>query len=394
MTIKTRFNKGYAGNVCLDHLDVRLIVDDKERHQWHELVAKHHYLHNANVIGPQRLYAVECCGKCVALLSFSLSSWHLYQRDQWIGWNEIQRRSRIHLIVQNSRFLIMPGVNTRNLASKSLSLCLNRLSADWMKEYGHPVLLVETFVDKIYPGTSYRADNWIRLGETQGFSRSGNSFYIANGAPKTLWIKPLRPDAAELLSAPVMPPELACHERELSIPTLSRQYSEHKLDSLFKTFAHVTDPRASNKSYSLAVGLSIITCGFMAGCEGLVECVELAKCLSAGQKRALRCKFDRNTREWSVPSHATLWRMLGCIDPVELQRLIGEWYNGQTDKLPTAISMDGKTLCGSLDPDGNALHPVSAISHDIDTPFFCRRPQTTKVARAKREKILSPSCPC
>lgn len=392
MAIKTKFSKGCAGNICLDHLQARLIDGDAESKQWRELVVKHHYLHNANIIGPQRLYVIECGGKCVALLSFSISSWHLLQRDNWIGWNEIQRRRRISLVVQNSRFLIMPGVNTRNLASKSLSLCLNRLNDDWMREYGHPVLLVETFVDKAYPGTSYRADNWIRLGETQGFSRNGNAFYIANGAPKTLWVKPLRPDAVKLLSSPTLPPELACFERDLDMPTLTSQYAVNKLESLFDAFNSVTDLRASNTKYRLGASLAIITCGFMAGCEGLIECVEFAKHLSPAQKRALRCKFVRETREWDVPCHTTLWRAIGCIDPVELQRLVSEWYNSQAQKPPTAIAVDGKTMCGSLDPDGNAIHVVSAISHDPATPFFCRRPQTTKVAREKRaETSLSPS---
>jgi hypothetical protein len=109
----------------------------------------------------------------------------------------------------------MPGVNTPNLASKVLSLCQKRLFEDWYARYHHPVLVLETFVERCYPGTSYRADNWIRLGETRGFSRGGPDFYCRNDAPKTLWVKELYPGARQDLSSCVLPAELAPFERKL-----------------------------------------------------------------------------------------------------------------------------------------------------------------------------------
>jgi hypothetical protein len=83
---------------------------------------------------------------------------------------------------------------------------------------------------------------------------------------------------------------------------------------------------------------------------------------------------------------------MGIIDPVELQRVISDWYNGQSTKVPTAIALDGKTLCGSLDEKGNALHGVSAVSHSNTPPFFSRRPQTTKAMRERRLEISSAPC--
>ncbi len=392
MTISTRFSKGMAGNIRLDHIKVRPIESDAEKGTWNELICKHHYLHNAMLCGPQIRYVAECRGKCMALVSFSIASWHLGARDRWIGWDERQRLSRLGFIVQNSRFLIMPGVNTPNLASKVLSLCQKRLQDDWMQRYDQPLLLMETFVDKCYPGTSYRADNWIRLGQTQGFSRGGLGFYRTNDAPKTLWIKELRPNAAKLLSAAVLPPELAPYERKLEGDELARVFTCKTLESLCDVFRELPDPRrAAGRRYSLASCLSIVACGLLVGCEGLKECSDFGRELKQNQLRALSTHRNRETRKYVAPCHNTLWRICSKVDPVEFERLVGEWYNSGVGKPPKAYALDGKTLCGSLDDEGNALHVVSAVSHDR-TPFFFKRRRTIKAGKARRHETLSPGC--
>jgi len=376
-----------GGNIRLEQIKVRPIESDKEKDRWNALICEHHYLREARLCGPQIRYVAECRGKCVALASFSSAAWHLDARDRWIGWDERQRLSRLGFIAQNSRFLIMPKVNTPNLASKVLGLCQKRLQNDWMQRYGQPLLLLETFVDKCYPGTSYRADNWVRMGQTQGFSRNGPEFYRRNDAPKTLWVKELRPGAAKILAASALPPELAPHERKLDGDELARVFTCKTLESLYDVFNELPDPRrAAGRRYRLASCLSIVACGLLVGCEGLKECADFGRELKQRQLRALRTHRNRRTHTYTAPCHNTLWRICSVVDPVEFELLVGEWYNSGIGKPPKAYAMDGKTLCGSLDEEGNALHVVSAISHDR-TPFFFKRRQTTRVAKVKRHVI-------
>jgi hypothetical protein len=170
MSICLKSKRGKRRSIQLKQVKVRLIRPN-EKESWDELMRSHHYLSSSRLGGRQLKYVAECHGQCLALISFSSCSYHLAPRDRWIGWDQNQLEKRRDLVVQNSRFLVMPGVNEKNLASKILSLCTNRLSADWENNYGHPVLLVETFVDLKYSGTSYSASGWTRLGETKGFYR-------------------------------------------------------------------------------------------------------------------------------------------------------------------------------------------------------------------------------
>jgi len=109
----------------------------------------------------------------------------LRARDQWIGWSEEQRRRRLPLIANNCRFLLLPDKTFPNLASRSLSLASHRLSADWQIRYGHPVVVVETFVDpEQFCGTVYSASGWQELGQTDGFGRVRRDFYVQHNKPK------------------------------------------------------------------------------------------------------------------------------------------------------------------------------------------------------------------
>ena len=386
MAIMTRFFKGLQGSVQLKQIKVRPVETNDEKARWNELICKHHYLHDATLCGRQIRYVAECRGKCVALISFGSSSWHLSGRDKWIGWDEAQRLSRLNFVLQNSRFLIMPGVSTPNLASKVLSLCQKRLPKDWLDRFNQPILLLETFVERCYPGTSYRADNWIRLGQTQGFSRCSSKFYRLNDTPKTLWVKELRPNAAKLLSSIEIPADLAPFERKLDCDEQARVFTSKTLDSLYDVFNALPDPRRrSGRRHSLACCLSIVACGFLLGCEGLGECTSFGRELKPAQMRALRMFKDKNGK-YKAPCHNTLWRIFSLIDPIEFERLIEQWCNSTTTKFPTAFALDGKTLCGSLDEGGNALHVASPVPHE-SSPFLFKRRRITKVGKAKQQEI-------
>lgn len=389
MALKKKFSKGMKGDIRINQLKVQFVCDDTEKTQWNRWIEKYHYLGSANLCGRQLRYAITCRGKTVALLSFSAPAWHLAPRDEWLRWDEYQRLCRLDFIAQNSRFLVMPGVNTANLASKAISLSLNRLAEDWMTYYGHPLLLVETFVDKRFEGTCYQADNWIRLGETRGYSRSSENFYKENHNPKTLWVKELRSNAAETLRAASLPEELALYERELDIDQKARVFFKtDTLDSLFDAFSSLQDPRRKQgRCHSMASCLAIIACGMLAGCEGLNECAEFGRALKPSQMRALRVKYDRIRKKYLPPCHNTLWRVMSMIDPIDFERRVTHWYNSSLNGTPQAYAIDGKTLCNSFDDNGNPIHIVSAVSHDGTPFFFGRSPPITKAMNLKRHAI-------
>lgn len=137
------------------------------------LLARYHYLSFKQPVGENMAYlAADRHGRPLACLLFGSVAWSCAVRDQHIGWNVKQRRERLHLLTNNHRFLILPWVQVLCLASHLLGMIARRLSQDWQAKYGHPILLLETFVDRRFQGTCYRAANWLRLGQTTGRTRN------------------------------------------------------------------------------------------------------------------------------------------------------------------------------------------------------------------------------
>src|SRR6266481_4805215 len=118
-------------SASLAEVQAQLITSVKDKARARRLLAKHHYLGDVRAVGEQLWYAIAAGGIWLGVLVFCAASRRLRARDQWIGWSEEQRRRRLPLIVNNCRFLLLPDKTFPNLASRSLSLCLHRLSADW-----------------------------------------------------------------------------------------------------------------------------------------------------------------------------------------------------------------------------------------------------------------------
>ena len=115
----------------LDQLHADLVVSPKEIQRWNDMVCEHHYLKNANLVGEQLRYVVTYQGQWVALLGWSAASFHLKDREKWLSWSNLQRRSRLHLLAQNSRFVVLVDrTQWPNLASRSIALVCQRLSQD------------------------------------------------------------------------------------------------------------------------------------------------------------------------------------------------------------------------------------------------------------------------
>lgn len=163
-------------------------------------LARHHYLGYRGPVGEHLAYlARDRHGHDVACLLFGAAAWKTAPRDQFIGWDHAARTRRLGLIAGNTRFLILPWVRVPHLASHLLALVLRRLSADWQAKYGHPIYLVETFVDRSrFKGTCYRAANWTLVGQTQGRSRQ-DRHYTLRVPVKDIYLYPLTPDFHEKL---------------------------------------------------------------------------------------------------------------------------------------------------------------------------------------------------
>ena len=166
------------------------------------LLEHHHYLSHRGTVGENMQYLVsERQGNPLACVLFGAAAWQCRARDEHIGWNAATRARGLSYVTNNTRFLILPWVRVPHLASHVLGRIARRLSADWQEKYGHPIHLLETFVDTSrFAGTCYRAANWRMAGVTTGRTRQ-NKTMIPQAAPKAVWLYPLREDFREALCA-------------------------------------------------------------------------------------------------------------------------------------------------------------------------------------------------
>jgi hypothetical protein len=164
-----------------------------DRVLWRQLVKGYHYLGYRVAFGASVSYLIYLSGQTLAGgIQFSSGAWRIRCRDQWIGWDDKQREKNLQKVVSNTRFLILPWVTVSNLASKSLSLGVQRLKADWPGLYGVRPALVESLVDvSRYRGGCYRAANWRFVGMTSGRGRMDREGKRHGAAPKAVFVYPL-----------------------------------------------------------------------------------------------------------------------------------------------------------------------------------------------------------
>jgi len=164
-------------------------------------LARHHYLGHRGPVGEHLAYlARDRHGRDVACLLFGAAAWKAAPRDRFIGWDDTTRAKRLNWTTNNTRFLILPWIQVPHLASHLLARTLRRLGRDWQAKYGHPVYLVETFVDRSrFKGTCYRAANWTLVGQTQGRSRQDRDRTLQVPV-KDIYLYPLRKDFRDILT--------------------------------------------------------------------------------------------------------------------------------------------------------------------------------------------------
>jgi hypothetical protein len=349
----------------LDRVEVILLGEDAAQlARYDALMEAHHYLHNSQLVGERLRYVAVFDGEWLALLSWSAAAYHLKDRDAWVGWSVTQRRSRLALLANNSRFAILPGVDCPNLATRVLALNLARLSADWERAYGHPILAVESFVDsQWFRGTCYRAQGWTLLGQTQGFGRHAEDYYTAHARPKQLWVRELGCAARATLRADVLPPALQPVEDKVLPRAAVPLKAVH---ALVERCRAVPDWRGTKgRDYPLAGLLAMIVLATLCGVvRGQRDLAAFASGLSQAQLRALLCRKGRDGR-YQSPKETTFYRILTTVDAALYGRVLREWAEASLGpSADTLVAIDGKAQCGSTPhcPDEQKAQLVGAVS--------------------------------
>lgn len=182
------------------------LIENSDSALWRQFIQRYHYLGCRVPVGAHLRYFVHSAkGQILACLLWTSPAWKMAARDRWIGWTSHQRARNLQYIVNNSRFLILPWVQVKNLASAILARSARQLPHDWSQHYGYTPLLLETLVDVTrFNGTCYHAANWITLGETTGRGRM-DRHHKARGTLKRIFVLPLHRRVQQRLCATVLP---------------------------------------------------------------------------------------------------------------------------------------------------------------------------------------------
>src|SRR6266700_8308058 len=173
-------------------LELARVEGPAESRRWREQVERYHYLGGPVPFGAHLRYWVRNRDRELACLLWTSPAWKMQARDVWIGWSDEQRRHNLQSIVNNGRFLMLPWVQVKGLASKILARSARQMPDDWRAHYGHRPLLLETLVDPTrFRGTCYRAANWIHVGQTAGRGRMDRAHKAQDQAIKDIYVYPL-----------------------------------------------------------------------------------------------------------------------------------------------------------------------------------------------------------
>lgn len=321
-------------------------VASEDRIPWFDgLLAGHHYLGAGRSVGDYLRQVVEVDGKAVALLVWGPACYALKDRDLWISWSANQRLERLKLIVQNRRFLLLRQKGeSPNLASQAMGAALRALPEQWRQRFGYRPLLAESFTDpEAYAGTCYKASNWEAVGHSAGYSRHRADYYIPNDRPKRLWLRPLVPEARQLLRSLDLP---ADYRAGLAAPPSGTlPVNAQQLGSLLDVFRQAPDPRDSNTRYRIGPVLTLIAMALLAGRREIAEIARFATTLRPPQRRRMGLPLKKGARRfYEVPGYGVFYQVLTRMDPEAFATLLNGWLQSRAGTLPQALALDGKMI--------------------------------------------------
>jgi predicted transposase YbfD/YdcC len=330
----------------LDHCHLRLLTRAEDIARCDQAIIEHHYLKNVTLVGEHLRYGLVYQGRSLAFATWSSAAFHLKDRDTFIGWSPEQCRRRRGLLANNSRLLVMPECHSPNLISRFMKLMLSQLSQDWEKRWGHPIVLVETFVDpRFYQGTAYKVSGWSHLGRTAGWKRNADDFYEKNDSPKQIWVRELVKKARVKLRAAELAPDWAKVEETVQ-PRCTTKVGQ--ISSL-KEAVRAEIPefrRAQSLAYPI---MGMICLMVMASAQGVTrgpqDLADYADTLSQAQLRALGFRREVDSGDIRCPKKTTFGRVLHEVDDDVVERVLLRWQNqilGPTqDRI---VIIDGKKV--------------------------------------------------
>lgn len=307
-------------DINLKEVVVRCLSHPKDIKRWNALMKELHYLPFKGLHGRNLRHVAEYQNTWLALVGWQGGSFKLGPRDRFIGWSQDQQFSRLHLIAQNARFLVLKRIP--NLASRVLSLSLNRLSSDMETVHGYKVFMAETFVDPSrFTGSCYKACGWQSLGYSKGFSRirqpgTQTTTWKPNHQPKEIFVKPLTADATTQLSSTTMP----------SQAPEKKQLKESSMMSLYEYFSQTKDPRRDHgKRYSIAFMMTLLAAARLCGHYGVKETILYGELLPQRILKKIGAYYCSTMKKYRVPAISTLHDLMVQLDPGELQKALREF---------------------------------------------------------------------
>jgi len=332
-------------SILLKRVRVELLTKRKKIKRCLRQLDKYHYLKGLKTVGERLFYAiVDENGDWLGVSVFMAAARRLRHRDEWIGWDDEQRRRRLPLVVNNARFLLLPHKTVPNLGSVALKLLCDRLSEDWMEHYNHPVAMVETFVDPAhFSGTVYTAAGWVELGLTQGNGRVSRDYYQRHDRPKRLFVRELHRNARRSLQADQLKPQFAPIE-EKTLPRYT--CPTENLCSLKERFEkEVPDYHVKRCLYPVHALLTIMAAAHLSGApRGQKDLAKFAKSLSQSQRRAVGIRRRAGSNRYSAPDQSSFSRMMSRVDVEIVEKVLIDWQACIRGPVPQdeIIAMDGK----------------------------------------------------
>lgn len=372
----------------------------EDRKRYNELEGEYHYMGESHGAGDTVRLIFEEDGEWVGLMTWAAACYALKPRDERIGWNHAMRRLRLKLVVNNRRFCIVASKGARpNLASQLLGLAIRELPAIWKAKWGYVPLLAETFCDiERVAGTCYRAAGWEEVGKTKGFTRSRHTrdFYIPNGRPKVLYMKPLRKDAWDLIVSNDLPRECECAAHSNADAVLP--FSGNQVESLAWELCRVKDPRGRNRSVGIGPILTLYTMGVAAGAKDLKAVHDFARRLKNWQLKELGCPRRKDMfgdpveGEYVCPSYNAFYHLLTHkdkagrhdFDVADYAAHLSKWMTAQAGRLPRHLAVDGKFvkeatgLVSVVDVESGDVLAVSPASKKEGLKGRCELPIVQK----------------
>ena len=326
---------------------------------------ENHYLGFKQFAGRSLRYVAEHEGKWLAIAGWQAGAFKCGPRDRWVGWKKECQFRNLHLIGNNTRFLVLGEAGEYpNLASYFLSAMTRRLSSDWKEHYGHGLLLAESFVDpRRFDGAMYKASNWEFAGLSKGYARSNGRYTKPHGNRKELYVCALRRDALKMLR------NADSLGEEWKAKRAVTRRSDEELRSLYEELGEIPDfRRAQARRHSVACVLSIYILSLLSGMRGPVAAAQYAKSLSQKELEMLGGWYNKKKQRYEPPSQTTMHTVTSNLDTREFQSVLARYCSGRV-RLGEALAIDGKRIRGANRNGEGHYETVTVVEHNSGMPL-------------------------